>query len=281
MKKLRRFAGATVAVLVALAAVQSPVLAEDEGWKDTAEFGLVSTTGNSEALSFGLKNTLSKTWGKSSFALKTGAVRIETTTKTRAVTSGTTFTETEVTEPTADNYYLNGRYDRRFTERTFWYGGAGWDRNRFAGVKNRYTGVGGIGNVWMDTDDHKFRTDYGVTFTDEEDYNEFSDNFAGARLGWNYLNKLGQNSVYINDLVLDQNLDESSDFRADMINSLAVAMSDRLALKLSLRVLYDNEPSFENLDASAFGGPGAVLPWSWTTWIPSSPRRWSSTSKRF
>lgn len=260
MKTLRRFAVSSVAVLIALTVVQLPVLAEDEGWKDTASFGLVSTSGNSEALSFGFKNTLSKTWGKSSFALNAGGVRIETTTKTRVATSDTTFTETEVTEPTADNYFLNGRYDRRFTERMFWYGGVGWDRNRFAGVKNRYAGVGGIGNTWMDTDDHKFRTDYGVTFTDQEDYSGFSDNFAGIRVGWNYLNKLGQNSTYTNDLVMDQSLDESSDYRANMINALTVTMSERMALKLSLQMLYDNDPSFELLDASAFGGPGAVIP---------------------
>jgi hypothetical protein len=46
-----------------------------------------------------------------------------------------------------------------------------------------------------------------------------------------------------------------------MVNSVAVTMSDRLALKISLQWLYDNEPSFEavplfDMDPSI---PGAVL----------------------
>jgi hypothetical protein len=46
-------------------------------------------------------------------------------------------------------------------------------------------------------------------------------------------------------LVLDDNLDETSDWRADMANGLAVAMSDNLALKVGLQLLYDNEPAIE------------------------------------
>ena len=33
-----------------------------------------------------------------------------------------------------------------------------------------------------------------------------------------------------------------------MINEVQVAMNGRLALKVSLRVLFDNEPAFEELD---------------------------------
>ena len=58
---------------------------------------------------------------------------------------------------------------------------------------------------------------------------------------------------------MDGNLDETSDFRADMINALSVAMSGRMSLKVSLRLLFDNEPAIELLDASAFK-PGGVIP---------------------
>ena len=54
--------------------------------------------------------------------------------------------------------------------------------------------------------------------------------------------------------ILDGNLDETDDYRADMVNALAVTMSQRLALKLSLQWLYDNEPSFDIIPFSDFGG---------------------------
>ena len=47
----------------------------------------------------------------------------------------------------AESYLLNGRYDYKVHERFFWYGSTGWDRNRFAGIQNRYVADGGIGNV--------------------------------------------------------------------------------------------------------------------------------------
>ncbi len=40
--------------------------------------------------------------------------------------------------------------------------------------------------------------------------------------------------------MLDENLSETDDVRADWTNSVTAAMSDNLALKASLQVLYDN-----------------------------------------
>lgn len=240
--------------LVALAVCPFPVLAQDEGWKDTAEFSLVTTAGNSEGTTFGFKNTLSKAWDRSSFELKAGGVRVQTT----ALRVPINATETlDIESTTAEAYYLNGRYDRKISEKLFWYTGLGWDRNRFAGIQNRYNAVAGVGHVWFDTDDRKFRTDYALTYTDQESVIEdptVSDTFAGIRLGWDYLNKVGKNATYTNTLVIDTNLDESKDYRADMINALAVAMSERMALKLSLQWQYDHLPSLGVIAFSNFPG---------------------------
>jgi len=221
--------------------------AEDEtGWSDTAELGYIVTSGNSESSTLGFKNTAARKWTNALFTLNAGGIRVETTTKTRVELSPGVVQETETAEKTAENYYLNGRYDRNITDRLFWYAGAGWDRNRFAGIDNRYTVEGGTGNVWYDEEGLKFRTLYGLTYTDQEDIipNPASDDtFAGGRFSWDYLNKLGGNTTYVNIFVVDLNLDESDDWRGNMINSLAVAMNERLALKVSLQILYDNMPS--------------------------------------
>ena len=95
------------------------------------------------------------------------------------------------------------------------------------------------------------RTDYAVTYTKQEDVVENpikDETFGGLRLSSAYFHKFGESTTYTNDLVLDENLDETSDFRADMTNSVAVSMNARLALKVSFQYLYDNEPSFEEVD---------------------------------
>ena len=62
------------------------------------------------------------------------------------------------------------------------------------------------------------------------------------------MKKLGTTTTYTNELVFDENVEESKDFRGDMINGLSVQMTTRLALKVSLRWLYDNSPAIRELD---------------------------------
>ncbi len=249
-------------------ALRAPVQAEDPpklGWADAAELSFVSTSGNAESSTFGLRNTLTRTWTAARFECKLGGIRAESTTETTVVDAANppALLVLEDTQVTAESYFLTGRYDRDVSERFFWYGGAGWDRNEFSGIENRYSAVGGVGHRWWSREDLLFRTDYGVTVTRQENVVELpgeDDTFAGLRLSWAYLNKFGANTTYTNDLILDENLDDTSDWRADMLQAIAVSMSKQLALKVSLRLLYDHEPSFELLTASVDSAGNPVVP---------------------
>lgn len=249
-------------ILIVAFAISMPVLAEEEqekGWHDVAELGLVMTTGNSETSSFSFNNTLAKSWDKSAFTLKAGALRVEATRIIGADIDTDGFTIIEEDETTAEKYFLNGRFDREITEKFFWYAGAGWERNEPAGIKNRLGVVGGVGNIWVDSGTVKFRTDYALTYTDQEDVVPtpgLEDNFLGLRFSWEYFHKFTDSTTYGNDFILDENLDETSDFRADMMNWLSITMSKRLALKVSLQTMYDNEPAMRRINE--IDGPGFV-----------------------
>ena len=234
-------------------AALSQEAAEEEkklGWSDAAELSYVMTSGNAEASTLGLKNTLTYEAEESTFTLKAAAVRAEASTfLRRAVGTPTDFVliEQETSDLTAENYMLAGRYERDITERFFWYAGAGWDRNRFSGIDSRTVVEGGLGNTWIDREDLTFKTSYAGTWTKQEDVVELpdaDDSFLGLRLSWEYEHLFGEATTYTNDLVFDENLDETSDWRADMVNSVTVSMTKRLALKASLQWLYENEPAF-------------------------------------
>lgn len=249
MRSWMRNAG--LAAFAALIIVPATLAEQSAGaWKDTAEFSYVVTSGNSESSTLGFKNTLSREWDASKVTFKAGGIRVETTTVADfAVGTPTSFVVPENKATTAENYFLNGRYDRKLSERFFWYTGLGWDRNRFAGIDSRWIGEAGVGNIWRDDDVVKFKTNYAATFTDQSDVfptQGISDTFAGIRAAWEYWHKFGENTEYVNTLVVDENLDETDDYRADMVNSLSVAMNKRLALKISLQILYDNVPAFDN-----------------------------------
>jgi putative salt-induced outer membrane protein YdiY len=228
------------------------------GWSDTAELSYVATSGNADSSTVGFKNLLARQWEEARFEMRAGAIRVATESETRtAVGTPASFVvlEESFEETTAESYFLNGRYDREITERFFWYAGAGWERNRFAGIENRYGAQGGVGNIWISRDDMSFRTDYALTYTDEETVAGIDDNFAGVRVSWDYKHQLRPSTAYQNTLVVDENLDETDDLRADMLNRLTVTMSERLALQVSLQALWDNQPAFE---AIALTPPGPV-----------------------
>jgi putative salt-induced outer membrane protein YdiY len=230
---------------------QDPASAQEPetGWKDVAELTFVLTNGNATSSTFGFKNTADYLWSDAAFQLSAGGVRTRSGTVTRTAT-GTlenfSISETTDSRTTAENYFLKSRLDRNLSDALFIFGGAGWDRNTFAGVDNRYAFVAGGGRTWFAEDTRHLKTDLGLTYTIQKDVVEnpdVKDSFLGARASYDYFRKLTGNTGFASVLVADQNLDETSDLRADWTNSLTVAMSDRLALKTSYQLLYDKTPA--------------------------------------
>ena len=84
---------------------------------------------------------------------------------------------------------------------------------------------------------------------------DVDETWIGARFNWDYMNKFGANTTYENILVLDANLEEGSRWRGDMLNSVSVNMSSHLALKVSLRWHYENEPAFTEGELFDAGNP--------------------------
>lgn len=256
-----------VITLVAPGAV--PGAEEQElGWSDTAELSYVVTGGNSETQTLGFKNTLERRWESSLLTVNAGGIRSESTVITRIASRDPNVTpspvrveEMETTELTAENYYLNGDYSKEITERFFWDAGAGWERNRFAGIENRTSVHGGVGNVWVETARARWSTAYSVTYTDQEDVTpnpDFDETYMGFRLSSKYNQKLGQTSKYANLLVVDGNADESEDLRADWTNSVTVSMTTHLALKVSIQLLYDAQPALVEVKVQDLAGQAIV-----------------------
>jgi putative salt-induced outer membrane protein YdiY len=219
------------------------------GWRDVAELTLVNTGGNATSTTFGFKNTTDYVWAHASFQLSAGGVRTQSGTVTRTAT-GTSdnfrITESTDTETTAENYFLRGRLDRDLSPALFVFGGAGWDRNTFAGVDNRYGFVAGAGRAWFSDETKRLKTDLGLTYTLQDDVVEdpdVDDSFLGLKGSLDYFRKLTGNTDFTSVLVADQNLNETSDIRADWTNSVAVSMSERLAIKTSFQILYDKLPA--------------------------------------
>jgi hypothetical protein len=237
------------------------------GWKDEAELALVVTAGNTETSTFGFRNLLSHVWEKAELQIDAGGLRTETSTITRTPvgTSPDDYVvqEDSVSALTAENYYARAKYDRTLSSRFFAYGSGGWDRNEFAGIRNRYYGAGGVGNIWSDREDARWRTDYGLSVTREEGTVAPGVTFAGLRLSSDFMQKLSGSTTVTNVTIADENLDDTSDFRLNNLAALSVSMTGHLAIKVSLQFLFDNVPSYldaELVSPTTGEGLGILVP---------------------
>ena len=212
-----------------------------------ADLSYVLTSGNSTANSLGFKGDVTHRWAKHSIGFAVGGLRASSSPDARYAvgTPGDYEIVVPESETTAEAYYARGRYDYKLSDRLFYTAGAGWERNRFSGIDNRWLVDTGIGYIFLNNDRTSFRGTLGLTYTDEqytvEDGRDGS--FVGARLGWDFSRKLFPNTTFTHTLLLDENLEETDDLRADAQFGLHVAMSSRLGLKVNWRLLWDNQPA--------------------------------------
>jgi putative salt-induced outer membrane protein YdiY len=243
MSRTKRIA---VVVLATTVASLGAALAEEpppRPWKDSADFGLVLTTGNTQNLNFSLTNKFVYTWTNAEFTLDAAALRSENTTRTLANdTAANTVVVTETDATTAEMYAVGGKYTHTIREAFFWYVNAGWVSNKPAGIDNRYAGGGGLGYRFFKTEVQTLALEFGVDYTQETQISGVSDSFAGARVFLGYLYNISKTSSFTEDLTLLENLNDTDDLRARSVSALTASLSQKMALKVSLTLLYDNQP---------------------------------------
>ena len=241
-----------------------------EGWTWKGELTSVLSSGNSEALTFGLGSVLQNRWGGNMFRFEAGLVRTESTRVTRrAVGTPSDFEiiRDETRDKTAESYFARTRYDRSLSDHFFVFGGLDWLRNTFAGIDSRFLMALGAGNTWIERETSRFKTNYAVTYTFQSDVVEnpfVKSSFPGVRAGWEHWWQATASTEIESVLVSDLNLDESDDVRIDYTNSLNVAISSALALKPSLQLLWRNLPALTDVDLETPGG----LPLGETVQVP-------------
>jgi putative salt-induced outer membrane protein YdiY len=232
---------------------------DDPGLYANADLSYVLTSGNSSSSSLGFKGDVTRRWGKHSLGFAAGGIRASSSSADSRYAVGTP-DDFEVRVPdaetTAESYYGRGRYDYKLSDRVFYTAGAGWERNRFSGVDNRWVADTGIGYIFLNNERTSFRGTAGVTWTNEdytiEDGRDGS--FFGARLGWDFRQKLFENTTFTHTLIADENLEETDDLRVDAQFGLHVAMSSTLGLKVNWRLLWDNQPALSEVPLLGSGG---------------------------
>ncbi len=226
--------------------------ADAPGFYANADLSYVLTSGNSSSSSLGFKGDVTQRWGKHSVGFAAGGIRASSSPDTRIAlgTPGAFEVLIPDAEPTAEAYYGRGRHDYKLSARLFYTLGTGWERNRFAGIENRWVVDSGIGCILVNNARTSFRSAAGITYTNEN-YTATElgrdGSFIGLRIGWDFRQKLLESTTFSHSFIFDQSLEDSVARRFDAQFGVHVAMNARLGLKLNWRVLHNNRPPFTAL----------------------------------
>jgi putative salt-induced outer membrane protein YdiY len=232
---------------------------DDPGLYANADLSYVLTSGNSSSSTLGFKGDLIQRWVKHSVSFAAGGIRASSSPTDARYAVGTP-DDFEVripeAEPTAESYDGRGRYDYKLSARFFYTAGAGWERNRFSGIDNRWVADTGIGYIFLNNEHTSLRGMAAATWTSEDYTVEDipTSSFVGARLGWDFRQKLFENTTFTHTLVADENLEDTEDLRVDAQFGLHVAMSSTLGLKVNWRLLWDNQPALSEVPLFGPGG---------------------------
>lgn len=252
-----------VALLVALGAIDAR--AQETGtftWDNSTEFAFVTASGNASSTTVGLTATLDGASEVSTFKLEVGGIRASSSITERTAT-GTgqndfVLTRTVRDEKSAESYFSRARFDRDLGEQSFFvFGGAGWERNTFAGFDNRFSFVAGIGDAFINDGRTLLKADIGGTYTIQRDVEPTpgkGEGFGGLRSNIEFRRGLTESTEFETIVVADENLADTEDLRIDWKASVSVSLTDGLGLKTSYRLLFDNQPALTNVPLLDTGG---------------------------
>ncbi len=233
------------------------------GWFFEGDVAGVWTGGNSGSFTLGLGATLKRVWESSELRFDAGGTQTESsiTTRTASGSSGSfQVKEQTKTEKTAEILFARGRYDYDISEHFYALGGVDWLRNRLAGTESRFLIGAGVGNIWVDNESIRFKTDYSATYTFQSEVveNPFVKNsFPGLRFSYDFWYQLTASTAFESILIADLNLDNTKDVRVDFSNALPVSISEVFTLKPSLQLLWRNDPALTEVDLFAPDGSPA------------------------
>lgn len=227
-----------VVVLVFVASMRSLSAQESTAtFKDAGEVAYVNSSGNTATETLSASNEFQ-------YQASRGL--------SLTFTSGALFGRSLGTE-TAEQYNLKLRGDQDLSGRIFLFGKFQWDRNRFAGLENRFRTGGGAGYKWIKTDAQLLKTSGGFKYVREERVLAGTKVFPMLFLQGSYKLsplanlKLGQYLLHLRDL------NEGTNWEMESETFAQVALTSVLAVKIGYKVNYRNQPvpGFKRRDALA------------------------------
>jgi putative salt-induced outer membrane protein len=206
--------------------------AEEKRLSNEGELSFVQTGGNTDVTTFAAKNKLGYDFSGPFSVLWKAALLYGK----------------DAGEKNAERYGTDGRVEYTISDKTYFYGQAGWLQDKFAGLDNRYFGGPGAGIQIFAGQKHSLSTELGANYAMEE-YTDNTDNeFMEGRGFAKYQYRFNEKVTFTQQLEYLQNFKEQDKYKTFSISDLTTDINDHFSLKIAYEVRYDNQPTPETLD---------------------------------
>jgi putative salt-induced outer membrane protein len=226
---LRRSALVAVLVAAPLAAQDAPEVVT----KFTADFGYVTTSGNSQVTTMSVGEKLTQSRGRWAFEQTFNLVYGEQ--------EG--IVNTNFLKASLRGDYTIDKFFALFITGAF-------DRNTFAGIERRFEEQIGLQLRALAAPRDTVRLEGGAAITQQIAVGGAQTNFPSARAAGAWRHNFSPASYFQQNVEFLPNLKETDDWRVNTESSLVAPISARIGMKLSYVVRFDNvpEPTFKNTD---------------------------------
>ena len=216
-------------ILPALLLLSSAAAAQEapKKWKDAAELSYVQTAGNSKSSTLSAKNLFNYDWEKSALELAAGGLG----------------TESQDTV-TAEQYNASQKVSLKLAGKNYAFEKTAWNKDRFAGIKDRWDLGLGVGRHFLDTADDKLFAEAGGGYIFEDRLPGSENKSFGTYRGYaKYIRTLSPTANAAQDLEYLGNLKEAAGYRMNAETSLVASISTHFSLKASYLWKYVNQPA--------------------------------------
>ena len=222
MKSMKRlFLASLMASILAPAAVRADdpaappsATAPTKPWTNETEFSYVSANGNTKSTTTSGKEKFAYTLKKTVFEIFGGGLG----TKSAGVV-------------TAEQYNAGEKISYKLSERNYTFEQFRWDKDRFAGINDRYDSTAGFGRELIVTDTDKLIAEIGGGWTAEDRLIVPNQNFGTGRFYTKYTRTVTATVNFSQDGEYIQNLDDKDNGRAKTETAVTAAISKHFSIK--------------------------------------------------
>ncbi len=217
----------TLICAILIAATASAAGAQEtKKWKDAAELSYVQTSGNSKTSTLSAKNTYNYDWDKAALELIAGGLGTESR---NTVTS--------------EQYNASEKVSLKLSGKDYAFEKTAWNKDRFAGIKDRWDFSLGLGRNLIDAANDKLSVEAGGGYIFEDRVAVENKSFGTYRGYAKYQRTLSPTAYASQDMEYLGNLKDSSGYRMNAETALVTSISTHFSLKASYLWKYVNSPS--------------------------------------